>query len=142
MDDPYPHDTGGGRRCSFCGRSEEEASQMVQGPDVYMCASCVQDAAGMVGVAPDGGETPDPGSEDPGLTKADWRAAYGILAHTAAPLRDLIQEAYLYGRELPSLAEDVKFFRTAADIDGLSEAMAEARALQVRSILEANYRQN
>jgi hypothetical protein len=116
---------------------------MIQGPDVYICDSCIQDAAGMVGTAADGGEGPEPAEpEDDDLTKDDWRAAYAMLKHTSRPLVDLIEATYLYGRELPSLARDVKFFREAPDVEDIAEAMVEARALQVRSILEANHRQN
>lgn len=27
--------------CSFCGKSNDEVSQMVAGPDVYICSPCV-----------------------------------------------------------------------------------------------------
>ena len=35
-------------RCSFCERSARDVSSMVAGPDVYICATCIRDAAGIV----------------------------------------------------------------------------------------------
>ena len=35
-------------RCSFCGRTAQEATSMVAGPDVYICDRCVDEAAGIV----------------------------------------------------------------------------------------------
>ncbi len=29
------------RRCSFCGKSESEVNQLIAGPDIYICDSCV-----------------------------------------------------------------------------------------------------
>ncbi len=29
-------------RCSFCGRTQDEVSRLVEGPDVYICDSCIQ----------------------------------------------------------------------------------------------------
>jgi len=34
--------------CSFCGRSNQEVSSMVAGPDVYICNYCVEDAASII----------------------------------------------------------------------------------------------
>ncbi len=34
--------------CSFCGRSSNEVSSMVAGPDVYICDRCVDDAASII----------------------------------------------------------------------------------------------
>ena len=31
----------GERRCSFCGKSEDEVSKLVAGPKVYICDECV-----------------------------------------------------------------------------------------------------
>jgi ATP-dependent protease Clp ATPase subunit len=35
-------------RCSFCNRSESEVSQLVAGPRVYICDSCVVVAADII----------------------------------------------------------------------------------------------
>lgn len=35
-------------RCSFCGRSSQDVSSMVAGPNVYICDRCVTDASGIV----------------------------------------------------------------------------------------------
>src|SRR5690606_37380639 len=35
-------------RCSFCGRTAHEVTSMVAGPEVYICDSCINDAAGIV----------------------------------------------------------------------------------------------
>ncbi|MDX1590806.1 MAG: ATP-dependent Clp protease ATP-binding subunit ClpX [Balneolaceae bacterium] len=34
--------------CSFCGRSSQEVSSMVAGPDVYICNHCVEDASSII----------------------------------------------------------------------------------------------
>lgn len=34
--------------CSFCGRSNNEVSSMVAGPDVYICNHCVEDASSII----------------------------------------------------------------------------------------------
>ena len=36
------------RRCSFCGRSEQEAAKLVAGPGVFICDACVRLAADIV----------------------------------------------------------------------------------------------
>ncbi len=43
----YPSDPNS-IRCSFCGRTAQEAHSMVAGPDVYICDRCVEEAAGIV----------------------------------------------------------------------------------------------
>jgi ATP-dependent Clp protease ATP-binding subunit ClpX len=35
-------------RCSFCGRSPAEVSNIIAGPDVYICDVCVSDAVGII----------------------------------------------------------------------------------------------
>jgi hypothetical protein len=35
-------------RCSFCNRSESEVSQLVAGPHVHICGSCVSIAADII----------------------------------------------------------------------------------------------
>lgn len=35
-------------RCSFCGRSPAEVSNIIAGPDVYICDLCVADAVGII----------------------------------------------------------------------------------------------
>ncbi len=34
--------------CSFCGRSSQDVSSMVAGPDVYICNHCVEDASSII----------------------------------------------------------------------------------------------
>ena len=45
MSDASNHET---IRCSFCGRTAQDAHSMVAGPDVYICDRCVEEAAGIV----------------------------------------------------------------------------------------------
>ncbi len=35
-------------RCSFCGRTNQEVSSMVAGPEVYICNHCVEDASSII----------------------------------------------------------------------------------------------
>ncbi len=35
-------------RCSFCGRGPEEVTNIIAGPDVYICDMCVADAVGII----------------------------------------------------------------------------------------------
>jgi len=53
-------------RCSFCGRTAQEAASMVAGPDVYICDRCIDEAACIVQsdeVAPSSKPTPHKASE-------------------------------------------------------------------------------
>lgn len=42
--------------CSFCGKSSQEARQLIAGPDVFICDECVVEAYGHI--------TPPPPSDD------------------------------------------------------------------------------
>ena len=41
-------DTASDLRCSFCNRRENEVSQLVAGPNVYICDSCVAIATDII----------------------------------------------------------------------------------------------
>lgn len=41
-------ETGRNLRCSFCNKSEHEVSQLIAGPNVHICGSCVATAADII----------------------------------------------------------------------------------------------
>ncbi len=77
-------------RCSFCGRTAQEAHSMVAGPDVYICDRCVEEAAGIVqndrsSRAPEG-SSPPPREKASALVPHEIKAAldeYVIGQHRA-----------------------------------------------------------
>ena len=36
------------KRCSFCGRSEDEVKKLIAGPNVYICDECVEVCEGIL----------------------------------------------------------------------------------------------
>lgn len=128
-----------GPRCSFCGRSGREAERMVQGPDVYMCASCVRDAVGLL----DGEVATGAAGSEP--KPKDYKAAYLILTHVEPPVRALMLSVYQpddHASLLEALAADVRFYRKRDRIESLPEAMREALHDHVESVLHALPRRN
>ncbi len=41
MSDKYHDDNLGGSYCSFCGKSQEDVSKLIAGPNVYICDECI-----------------------------------------------------------------------------------------------------
>jgi hypothetical protein len=112
---------------------------MVQGPGVYMCASCVRDAVGLLDGevatgAPD--NEPDP---------KDYKAAHLLLTYVEPPVRALMLSVYQPGDHaglLEALAADVQFYRRRGRIESIPEAMREALHDHVESVLYALPRRN
>lgn len=107
---------------------------MVQGPDVYMCASCVRDVVGLL----DGEVTTDAAGSEP--APKDYKAAYLILTYVEPPVRALMLSVYQpddHASLLEALAADVRFHRRRDRIESLPEAMREALHDHVESVLYA-----
>lgn len=102
---------------------------MVQGPDVYICSSCVQDAAGMM----DGESRARDHEGEP--DREDWQAAYSFLQDAAPPIVDLLRRSYENDSELYWLAHHIRAYRQKMDTDDLSRIVQAAVSLDVRSAL-------
>jgi hypothetical protein len=112
---------------------------MVQGPDVYMCASCVRDAVGLL----DGEVATDAAGSEPAAK--DYKAAYLILTYVEPPVRALMLSVYQAGDHaslLEALAADVRFYRNRDRVETVPDAMREALHDHVESVLHALPRRN
>jgi len=132
MDDPYPQAGTKGPRCSFCGRAADDASEMVRGPDAYICSSCIEDAA----VIMDGDVR---GHNDDEPEPVDWQSAYSYLQSSPPPIVDLLRKTYRQDSELYWLACRIRQCRKATDLDHLEDIVQMAVAKEIHQSFRSHH---
>jgi len=125
-------------RCSFCGRTASQTDDMVQGPGARICASCIQDARGMLDEGAGSGGT----KQKPVLEAVDYRSAYVILTYLPAPLRDFFRDVHGdSGGDLIRMALGVHTCRTDLGMD-VPTAMTRAMEFEMKECLNDPRHQN
>ena len=107
MDDPYYNRKKTEPRCSFCGCASSHASGMVSGPDVYICATCVQEASHLI-------ETRGEAEADDvyEVEHVDYEIAFWAMHEMYQPVYDLLMRIDDKPAEvIRAVAEEVAYYR-------------------------------